>query len=200
MLDHLKRVMLDCYGCGLFGSTTPWMKIYRDVLENMSDRQEASLWGTDRKTSVVNAMMINGSAINSFELDDTHTDGIIHVSTGVLGCVTAFAEMLGTMSGRDFLTAATLAYEVSCRVAAPVGMEIAHQGWNNTGTCCPFGSAAGVGNMLGLTPEQMGHAMGIAGNWAGGLQAVRSPPAKRIVRPILRGAIIGPSCAERFTG
>lgn len=203
VLDHLKRVMLDCYGCGLFGSTTPWMKIYRDVLENMSDRQEASLWGTDRKTSVVNAMMINGSAINSFELDDTHTDGIIHVSTGVLGCVTAFAEMLGTMSGRDFLTAATLAYEVSCRVAAPVGMEIAHQGWNNTGTCCPFGSAAGVGNMLGLTPEQMGHAMGIAGNWAGGLQAVQfASMAKRIVpSKSSEGAIIGALLAQKgFTG
>ena len=203
VLDHMKEVMLDCYGCGLFGSTTPWMKTYRDVLENMSDRREAFIWGTDRKTSVVNAMMLNGSAINSFELDDTHTDGIIHVSTGVLGCITAFAEMLGTMSGKEFLTAATLAYEVACRVAAPVGMEIAHQGWNNTGTCCPFGSTAGVGKMLGLTAEQMGHANGIAGNWAGGLQAVQfASMAKRIVpSKSSEGAIIGALLAQKgFTG
>ncbi|GAB1486047.1 hypothetical protein MASR2M79_10940 [Aminivibrio sp.] len=96
VLDHLKTVLLDNYGCGLFGSTTPWMKIYRDVLEDRTDRKEASIWGTDRKTSVVGAMMLNGSAINSFELDDTHTDGIIHVSTGVLGCITGFAEDAGT--------------------------------------------------------------------------------------------------------
>lgn len=203
VLDHLKRVLLDNYGCGLFGSTTQWMKIYRDVLENMSDRQEATIWGTGRRTSVVNAMMLNGSAINSFELDDTHTDGIIHVSTGVLGCVTAFAEMLGNVSGRDFLTAVALAYEVACRVAAPVGMEIAHQGWNNTGTCCPFGSTAGVGRMLGLSPEQMGHAMGIAGNWAGGLQAVQfASMAKRIVpSKSSEGAILGALLAQNgFTG
>ncbi len=179
VLDHLKRVMLDCYGCGLFGSTTPWMQIYRDVLENMSDREEASIWGTNRKTSVINAMMLNGSAINSFELDDTHTDGIIHVSTGVLGCITAFAEMLGNMSGKDFLTAAALAYGISCRVAAPVGMEIAHQGWNNTGTCCPFGSTAGVGNMLGLTPEQMGHAMASRGTGQEDSRQSSSPPWPR---------------------
>ncbi|MDD4364516.1 MAG: MmgE/PrpD family protein [Synergistales bacterium] len=203
VLSHLKQVMLDCYGCGLFGSTTPWMRIYREVLENRTDRQEASIWGTDRKTSVVAAMMLNGSAINSFELDDTHTDGIIHVSTGVLGCITAFAEMLGTLSGKEFLTAATLAYEVACRVAAPVGMEIAHQGWNNTGTCCPFGSTAGVGKMLGLTPEQMGHAMGIAGNWSGGLQAVQfASMAKRIVpSKTSEGAILGALLAQKgFTG
>lgn len=203
VLDHLKRVMLDCYGCGLFGATTPWMKIYRGVLENLSDRQEASLWGVGRKTSVLSAMMINGSAINSFELDDTHTDGIIHVSTGVLGCITAFAENQGNLSGKDFLTAAALAYEISCRVAAPVGMEIAHQGWNNTGTCCPFGSAVGVGRMLGLNEEQMGHAMGIAGNWAGGLQAVQfASMAKRIVpSKSSEGAVIGALLAkEGFTG
>ena len=203
VLDHLKRVMLDCYGCGLFGSTTPWMRIYRDVLESLTDRNEATIWGTDRKTSVIEAMMLNGSAINSFELDDTHTDGIIHVSTGVLGCITAFAEKMGILSGKDFLTAAVLAYEISCRVAAPVGMEIAHQGWNNTGTCCPFGSTAGVGKMLGLSSEQMGHAMGIAGNWSGGLQAVQfASMAKRIVpSKSSEGAIIGALLAQKgFTG
>lgn len=200
---HLKNILLDSYGCGLFGSTTPWMKIYKDVLLKMSDRQEASVWGTNVKTSVTSAMMLNGSAINSFELDDTHTDGIIHVSTGVLGCITAFAETLGTVSGKDFLTAAVLAFEVACRVAAPIGMELAHQGFNNTGTCCPFGSAAGVGKMLGLSKDQMIHAMGITGNWSSGLQAVQfASMAKRIVpSKSSEGAIIGCLLAkEGFTG
>ena len=200
---HLKNILLDSYGCGLFGSTTPWMKIYKDVLLKMSDRQEASVWGTNVKTSVTSAMMLHGSAINSFELDDTHTDGIIHVSTGVLGCITAFAETLGTVSGKDFLTAAVLAFEVACRVAAPIGMELAHQGFNNTGTCCPFGSAAGVGKMLGLSKDQMIHAMGITGNWSSGLQAVQfASMAKRIVpSKSSEGAIIGCLLAkEGFTG
>ncbi len=203
VLAHLKNVMLDSYGVGLFGSTTPWMEIFRRVLTERTDRQEASIWGTARRTSVSAAMMINGSAINSFELDDTHTDGIIHVSTGVLGCVTAFAEMMGDLSGEDFLTAATLAYEVSCRVAAPVGMEIAHQGFNNTGSTCWAGSTAAVGKMLGLTTSQMMNAMGIAGNWAGGLQAVQfAAMAKRIVPSrSSEGAILGALLAkDGFTG
>ncbi|MCF7935195.1 MAG: MmgE/PrpD family protein [Synergistales bacterium] len=203
VLDHLKIVLLDGYGCGLFGSTTPWMQIYRDTLTATTDRKESSIWGTGDKTSVLMAMMLNGSAINSFELDDTHTDGIIHVSTGVLGCITAFAEMMGNLSGKDFLTAAALAFEISCRVAAPVGMEIAHQGFNNTGSCCPFGSTAGVGHMLGLNTEQMMNAMGIAGNWAGGLQAVQfSAMAKRIVpSKSSEGAILGAQLAKNgFTG
>ena len=203
VIAHLKDVMLDNFGCGLFGSTTPWMAIYRKVLMERTDRKEASIWGTDLKTSVTGAMMINGASINSFELDDTHTDGIIHVGTGVLGCVTAFAEMLESVSGREFLTAATLAYEVSCRVAAPVGMEIAHQGFNNTGSCCPFGSTAAVSKFLGLDAEQTKHAMGIAGNWAGGLQAVQfTSMAKRIVPSrSSEGAIVGALLAkEGFTG
>lgn len=200
---HLKNILLDSYGCGLFGSTTPWMKIYKDVLLKMTDRQEATIWGTNQKTSTTAAMMLNGSAINSFELDDTHTDGIIHVSTGVLGCITAFAESLGTVSGKDFLTAAVLAFEIACRVAAPIGTELAHQGFNNTGTCCPFGSAAGVAKMLGLTKEQVIHAMGITGNWSSGLQAVQfASMAKRIVpSKSSEGAIVGCLLAkEGFTG
>ena len=200
---HLKNILLDSYGCGLFGSTTPRMNIYTVLLLTLTDRQEASVWGTNVKTSVTSAMMLNGSAINSFELDDTHTDGIIHVSTGVLGCITAFAETLGTVSGKDFLTAAVLAFEVACRVAAPIGMELAHQGFNNTGTCCPFGSAAGVGKMLGLSKDQMIHAMGITGNWSSGLQAVQfASMAKRIVpSKSSEGAIIGCLLAkEGFTG
>ncbi|WMI71656.1 MmgE/PrpD family protein [Aminobacterium sp. MB27-C1] len=200
---HLKNILLDSYGCGLFGSATPWMKIYKDVLLKMTDRQEATIWGTNQKTSTTAAMMLNGSAINSFELDDTHTDGIIHVSTGVLGCITAFAESLGTVSGKDFLTAAVLAFEIACRVAAPIGTELAHQGFNNTGTCCPFGSAAGVAKMLGLTKEQVIHAMGITGNWSSGLQAVQfASMAKRIVpSKSSEGAIVGCLLAkEGFTG
>ncbi|WP_286934013.1 MULTISPECIES: MmgE/PrpD family protein [Aminobacterium] len=200
---HLKNVLLDAYGCGLFGSTTPWMKIYRDVLLERTDRQEASIWGTSQKTSVTAAMMLNGAAINSFELDDTHTDGIIHVATGVLGCITAFAETLGNVSGKDFLTSAVLAFEVACRIAAPIGTELAHQGFNNTGSCCPFGSAAGVGKMLGLSKEQMVHAMGITGNWSSGLQAVQfASMAKRIVpSKSSEGAILGGLLAkEGFTG
>lgn len=203
VIEHLKNVMLDGYGCGLFGSTTPWMKIYKDVLTARTDRKEASIWGTRDKTSVTAAMMINGSAINSFELDDTHTDGIIHVSTGVLGCVTSFAEMLESVSGKEFLVAAALAYEISCRVAAPIGMELAHQGFNNTGTTCVFGSTAGVGRLLGLNAEQMQHAMGISGNWASGLQAVQfASMAKRIVpSKSSEGAIVGALLAkEGFTG
>ncbi len=203
VLAHLKRVLLDCYGVGLFGSTTPWMQIFRQVLTARTDRCEASIWGTPTKTSVTAAMMLNGSAINSFELDDTHTDGIIHVSTGVLGCVTGFAEMLGAVSGRQFLTAAALAYELSCRVAAPVGTELAHQGFNNTGSTCWAGSAAAVGKLLGLTPEQMTDALGIAGNWAGGLQAVQfGAMAKRVVPSrSSEGAILGGLLAQQgFTG
>ncbi len=203
VLAHLKDVVLDGYGCGLFGSTTPWMRIYKKVLTQLTDRQEATIWGTEQKTSVISAMMINGAAINSFELDDTHTDGIIHVSTGVLGCVTAFAEMLGDVNGKEFLVALALAYEVSCRVAAPVGVELAHQGFNNTGVCCPFGSTVGVGRLMGLSTEQLQHAMGIAGNWSSGLQAVQySAMAKRIVpSKSSEGAIIGCMLAkEGFTG
>jgi 2-methylcitrate dehydratase PrpD len=203
VLNHLKVVILDGYGCGLFGSTTPWMDIYRRVITNLSDRKESSIWGTNQKTSVVGAMKINGSAINSFELDDTHTDGIIHVCTGVLGCVTSFAESAGLITGKDFLTAAALAFEIACRVSAPVGMEIAHKGFNNTGTCCPFGSTAAVSKFIGLSPEQVVNAMGIAGNWSSGLQAVQfTSMAKRIVpSKSSEGAIIGALLAkEGFTG
>ncbi|MBC7331160.1 MAG: MmgE/PrpD family protein, partial [Synergistetes bacterium] len=203
VLKHLKDVMLDGYGCGLFGTTTPWWSIYKRVLTSLFKEKDSSIWGTNEKTSVIAATMLNGAAINSFELDDTHTEGIIHVSTGVLGCITSFAEMLGNVSGKDFLVAATLAYELSCRIAAPVGRILANEGFNNTGVCCPIGSTAGCGKLLGLNVDQMIDAFGIAGNWSSGLQAVQfESMAKRIVpSKSSEGAIIGTLLAkEGFTG
>lgn len=203
VLKHLKDIMLDGYGCGLFGTTTPWWSIYKRVLTSLFKERESSIWGTSERTSVIAATMLNGAAINSFELDDTHTEGIIHVSTGVLGCITSFAEMLGNVSGKEFLVAATLAYEVSCRIAAPVGRILANEGFNNTGVCCPIGSTAGCGRLLGLNLDQMIDAFGIAGNWSSGLQAIQfESMAKRIVpSKSSEGAIIGALLAkEGFTG
>ncbi|GAB1427472.1 hypothetical protein MASR2M17_08980 [Aminivibrio sp.] len=96
-----------------------------------------------------------------------------------------------------------LAYEVACRVAAPVGMELAHQGWNNTGTCCPPGIHRGRRKMLGLTSGQMGHSSWDSANWSSGLQAVQVRLHGEADRPvqILRGAIIGALLAQKgFTG
>ncbi len=203
VLSHLKDVMLDGYGCGLFGTTTPWWSIYKKVLTSLFKEKEVSIWGDSDKTSVVAATMLNGAAINSFELDDTHTEGIIHVSTGVLGCVSSFAEYLGNVSGKDFLVATTLAYEVSCRIAAPVGRILADQGFNNTGVCCPIGSTAACGKLLNLNVDQMIDAFGIAANWSSGLQAIQfESMAKRIVpSKSSEGAIIGSLLAkEGFTG
>ena len=76
-------------------------------------------------------------------------------------------------SGRDFLTALALAYQVQCRLtgAAP----IMQRGFDHT-TQLSFSIAAGVAKALGLTVEQTAHAVAICGAEHNALAVIRAVP------------------------
>jgi 2-methylcitrate dehydratase PrpD len=101
------------------------------------------------------------------EQDDLHNSSVFHPATVVFSPALACAQALGR-SGTEFLTAAIVGYEVGIRVGEFLGRSH-YKTFHTTGTAGSLASAAAVGHLLKLSPEQMLHAFGSAGTQSAGL-------------------------------
>ena len=109
----------------------------------------------------------NGGLSHIVEMDDVHRASVIHPAAVVVPAALAVAEHRKS-SGREFLAAVTLGYEVAIRVGESVG-KTHYFHWHNTSTCGVFGAAAAAGWLMGLDAEQLTWALGSAGTQANGL-------------------------------
>jgi aconitate decarboxylase len=171
--ERIKLLILDALGCGIYGARQPWCTILQGTLGGLDGTRAASVWGTDLRLSSPHATLINGTQVQSFELDDVHPQGVLHVGAVTLPALLAIAECHAQMSGRDFLTAAVAGYEIGPRVGMCMGQEHIGQGWHSGATVGVFSAAAGAARALGLDAERIMHALGIAGTQSAGLMAAQ---------------------------
>src|SRR6202035_1313317 len=132
-----------------------------------------AVWGTGRRLSAPHAALVNGTLVQSFELDDVHRAGVLHVGAVTLPALFAVVEMRPGLSGREFLTAAVAGYEIGPRVGLCMGPEHIGQGWHSGATVGVFSAAAAAAAGLRLSEEQVIHALGIAGTQSSGLMAAQ---------------------------
>ena len=203
VIERIKLLILDSLGCAIFGTELPWSRILIDTLSRLDTTPACAAWGTGRRVSAPHAALINGTLIQSFELDDVHRVGVLHVGAVTLPAVLALAELNPAMTGRDFLTACVAGYEIGPRVGMCMGQEHIAQGWHSGATVGVFSAAAGAAAALKLSAEQTVHALGIAGTQASGLMAaqfgamVKRMHAGRASQSGLYGALLA---QDGFTG
>jgi 2-methylcitrate dehydratase PrpD len=203
VIARIKLLILDSLGCAIFGAELPWSRILRDTLANVDTTPGCTIWGTAGKLSAPHAALVNGTLVQSFELDDVHRVGVLHVGAVTLPPILAIAEMTPAMSGRDFLTACVAGYEIGPRVGMCMGPEHIGQGWHSGATVGVFSACAGASAALQLPPHQVVHALGIAGTQSSGLMAaqfgamVKRMHAGRAAQSGLYGALLA---QNGFTG
>jgi len=200
---RIKLLILDSLGCAIFGVPLEWSQILASTLASLDSSRACGVWGTDQRLSAPHAVLINGALVQSFELDDVHRDGVLHVGAVTLPPLFAVAELRGGMSGRNFLTAAVAGYEIGPRVGMCMGQEHIVQGWHSGATVGVFSAAAGAAAALHLSADKVVHALGIAGTQAAGLMAaqfgamVKRMHAGRSAQSGLYGALLA---ENGFTG
>jgi 2-methylcitrate dehydratase PrpD len=203
VIERIKLLVLDSLGCAIFGTGLEWSRILIDTLTAVDSSTSCAVWASDRRLSAPHAALVNGTLVQSFELDDVHRQGVLHVGAVTLPPLFVVAELRPGMSGRDFLTAAVAGYEIGPRVGMCMGQEHIVQGWHSGATVGVFSAAAGAAAALRLPVDKVVHALGIAGTQAAGLMAaqygamVKRMHAGRSAQSGLYGALL----AERgFTG
>ncbi|HET9652228.1 MAG TPA: MmgE/PrpD family protein, partial [Usitatibacter sp.] len=170
---RIKLLMLDSFGCALYGADLPWTRILQERLTAIDDTRACAVWGTKLRLGAPHAALVNGTQVQGFELDDVHRAGVLHVGAVVLPALVAIAELRPGMSGREFIAAAVAGYEIGPRVGLCMGPEHIAQGWHSGATVGVFSAAAGAARALRLDEEKTIHALGIGGTQAAGLMAAQ---------------------------
>src|ERR1700722_14422616 len=203
VIGRIKLLILDSLGCALYGSNLAWSRILRATLGKLDTTKACRVWGTSELLSAPHAALANGTLIQSFELDDVHRQGVLHVGAVTLPPLLAITELRPGLSGRDFLRAAVAGYEIGPRVGKCMGPQHIGQGWHSGATVGVFSAASGAAAALRLSPEQAVHALGIAGTQSSGLMAaqygamVKRMHAGRAAQSGLYGALLAEA---GFTG
>ena len=203
VVARVKRLMLDAFGCALYGADLPWARILQDRLAAVDTTRTCSVWGTPARLSAPHAALVNGTQVQGFELDDVHRAGVLHVGAVVLPALVAITEVRPGMTGREFVTAAVAGYEVGPRVGLCMGPQHIAQGWHSGATVGVFSATAAAARGLGLDEGKTVHALGIGGTQAAGLMAaqygamVKRMHAGRASQSGLYGALFAEG---RFTG
>lgn len=169
VVHKAKRHVLDTLGASLAGAAASASRSARAVMSGEGPGV-AQVWGTRQSLGPRSAAFVNGVAAHALELDDS--GGCDHSGAVVLPA--AFAALACSprpVSGREFLAAVVLGYDVGRRVLEACGGYSPHnaRGWHSTMTCGVFGAAAASARLLGLDAAQTGAAFGHAGSFSGGL-------------------------------
>ena len=165
-VESARRDILDTFGCMLGGSGSPGIDKLFAVLSHWGGREESRVLLRGARLPAPPTALLNASMGHALDFDDTlDTGGSIHPGVSVLGSVLAVCDSLGGRSGRDVLLAVALGLDVSCRIALACTLD---RGWHRTAAIGVFGATAAAGKLIGLTPEQMLAAFGIAYSHAAG--------------------------------
>src|SRR5438270_6508671 len=165
-VDSARRDILDTFGCMLGGSGSPGIDELFAVTSRWGGLPESRVLLRGTCLPAPQAALLNASMGHALDFDDTlDTGGSIHPGVSVLGSVLAVCDSIGGATGRDVLLAVALGLDVSCRIALACTLD---RGWHRTAAIGVFGATAAAGKLIGLTPEQMLSAFGIAYSHAAG--------------------------------
>ncbi len=174
-----KRSILNFFATALGSAHDPAVATALNVLTPFSSSPTSAIIGRAERLDALGAAFVNAISANLLDYDDTHLDTIIHPTAPVAAPLLAIAEARG-MSGRDVLTAFVLGVEVECRIGNSVSPGHYARGWHITSTCGIFGAAAATAKLLGLSEEQITHAIGIAASQSAGIVENLPSAAKNV--------------------
>jgi hypothetical protein len=104
--------------------TLPWTRHVQAMAESEGAKPVASIYGSGRRTSIAQAVLVNSTAGHAFELDDIHKESIVHPGSLATPVALAYAEAAGGASGRDVITGMIAGYEVGTRVGNAATMSL----------------------------------------------------------------------------
>jgi 2-methylcitrate dehydratase PrpD len=186
--EYCKDLLLDTLACAVAGHLGEETGQLASLAGALAQSQESSVIGGGH-LSMAGATLLNGYLITAVTMCDVHRPTLTHVTPEVVPPALAIAERDG-LSGRDLLVAMAAGFEVLTRVGVGIDYPVFRgKGWHGPGVFGPFGAAAAVGRLLGLDPETMARAFGLAGSQSAGTFAAWGTPTVKFHQ--CRGALSG---------
>ena len=163
-----KRRLIDVLGLMVAATRTPIGHAIRKAGRELGAGAEATVPGYGDRLPAASAALVSGTLAHAEDFDDTHAASVMHASVSVVPLALTAAEAAGS-SGEELLMAIAAGNEIACRIAigAPGGFHA--RGFHPTGVVAALSSAMIAGKLIGLSPEALVAACGIAGSQASGI-------------------------------
>jgi 2-methylcitrate dehydratase PrpD len=163
LLDHLRV-------CSI-GARLPWSNWSRGYVAEVARPGASYVLFSAETINPQHATFLNVAYGSSFDGDDTHVGAMLHPGVAVWSAALAAAQHTGA-SGREVLAAVAAGYETIIRIGLSIQPSHFKRGFQSTGTCDGFGTAAAAGRLMfrgADAARRIAEAMGLAGGYAGGL-------------------------------
>jgi len=155
-----KRCLMDTLGALIAGNETPVREVMTRVAKKQLCGDEATILVSGERVSVAGAVLVNGFAANALDIDDGHRLVKGHPGACTLPVILAAGEMVPSCSGKAFLTALVIGYEIGIR--AGLIRHALYRTYHSSGSWGAISGAAVAGKLLGLDKKRLFHAMGSA--------------------------------------
>ena len=150
-IDLMSALVLGSYGRQFAAGTK--------LAQTVGLSGEIPVVGDEQTYNLLGAAIAMGHSSNSFDIDDGFRMIQGHPGTSFVGGVLAAALKQG-VTCREYLTTLVICYELSIRWA--FAMQDHYKYLHSTGAYGAYGTAAGVGRLLGLDEKQLNTALSIA--------------------------------------
>jgi 2-methylcitrate dehydratase PrpD len=172
VLQKAKASILDNLGLVIGGSDSKATQAVLSVVRHLNGPKQSTILRFGDIVSANFSALANGTMAHSNDFTDTILTIVTHCGPVVVPTAIAVAER-EKLDGKALLMLVVLGYEIMARVGFAINSKPAmvhhKKGFHPTGTCGVFGAAAIAGKAMGLKPEQMANALGIAGSSSSGL-------------------------------
>ena len=170
VLKQSQACLVDSIACGLFGAKQPWGEMMTANTLAESAPGPCTLLGRPETIAPAPAALVNGTAIHGFELDDLIVGAVVHPGAVVVPAALAAAEYTDA-SGLQMLLGVVAGYEAMARVSLALGAEPSQRGFHMTPVVGPIGAAFAAGVTMGLTPDKLLAAIGLACSASSGIKS-----------------------------
>lgn len=166
----IKMAVADTVGCILAGVKEESVAMLMSVDGVAAAHGNSLIFGTDKRTSALDAALVNGLAAHALDYDDVLDVCVIHATAVVLPALFALGEDKGS-SGRDLMVAYVAGVELGVRLSQATSPQHRRNGWHPTATLGAFCAVGAAARLLRLSPDQVACAIGLVASQAAGIQA-----------------------------
>lgn len=166
--EKCKALIMDTLGVALIAFDQKPAAIVRNTVLRMNKTGESTLWGTDKKVGMADAVLYNGALIHGMEFDDTHVGGIVHPSSVVVSTALTVGEAVGA-TGKEILAAAICGWEIIIRLGLATRGRFHLRGYQTTGVVGSFVASCIAAKLMKMSRQDLVNALGINGSQAAAL-------------------------------
>jgi 2-methylcitrate dehydratase len=170
VVARAKSFLYDSIGCAFGGYGTDDVRIATEVVTEGGGNPQATLIGSGRKVSAIDASFLNSLMIRALDFNDIYWKQDPSHPSDIMPAAMAAGELAGK-SGKDLIVGIVLGHEIEMRLCEAAFPGIREVGWHHA-TLTAFASPFVAARMLDLDVDQTISACGISASHSGSFGSV----------------------------